>query len=271
ETAGAAMPAAAVPIETAGAAMPAAAVPIETAGAAMPAAAVPIETAPGLIEDLPTVPFPAPFADPILPPEALPADSEQLAPGDVGPATSGPIDPAALPSSPSPTPSGASAAASTPEPTPASEKPARKESTAELVSFGLIAAGTVIGMASLFLPWANSSGIGIGNYATSTPPPNQWGWGMPASIPLLLLSGLVLGAIAGKDRAQEQLPNLASVISRVTDMVLPMILGGLYLGVFLLYLTIPSGYGSGVLLLFLGAGLMIAGAAVSLFSSPEVP
>jgi len=36
---------------------------------------------------------------------------------------------------------------------PALDQPARKESTQALVAFGLIAAGSLIGMASLFLPW----------------------------------------------------------------------------------------------------------------------
>jgi len=158
-------------------------------------------------------------------------------------------------------------------PVPAPDRSARRESTSELVAFGLVAAGAVIGVASLFMPWANGGGIGIGNYATAneTPPANQWGWGMPAGIPLLLLSGLVLAAITGKDRVMERLPNLAGVLGRVTDLILPMTLGGLYLGVFLLYLTLPSGYGSGVVVLFFGACLMIAGAAVSLFTNPEVP
>ncbi len=177
----------------------------------------------------------------------------------------GDIPAPAVPTPPSP-PSLASAPASAP-----AAKPTGKESTAELVAFGLVAAGALIGVASLFLPWANGGGIGIGNYATANaaPPANQWGWGMPAGIPLLLLSGIALGALAGKDRLLERLPRLAGVLGRVTDVVLPMILGGLYLGVFLLYLTLPSGYGSGLDALFIGACLAIAGAVVSLFASPD--
>ena len=60
--------------------------------------------------------------------------------------------------------------------------------------------------------------------AGSPPPPNQWAWGMPAAIPLFLLTALVLGAAAGSDRAQQRLPALASVIARVTDVILPMLL-----------------------------------------------
>jgi hypothetical protein len=153
-----------------------------------------------------------------------------------------------------------------------SSGPAQKESIQALVAFGLVAAGAVVGMASLFLPWANSVGIGIGNYATSgsAPQPNQWGWGMPAGLFLFLLSGLVLGAVSGNDRAQERLPQLAPVIVKVTDLIMPMILGGLYLGVALQYLTLPSGCGAGVFALLLGAGLLIAGAVVTLFFPPDV-
>jgi len=48
---------------------------------------------------------------------------------------------------------------------------------------------------------------------------------------------------------------------------MPMVLGGLYLGVFLCTWTLPWGCGSGVFGLLVGAGLLIAGAIVTLFSS----
>jgi hypothetical protein len=171
----------------------------------------------------------------------------------------------------------ASAAAAEPPFPQASDKPARKESTLELIAFGLVAAGAVIGIASLFLPWTGVNGIGIGTTMTSgsPPPPNQWGWAMPVALPLFLISGLALGAASGSDRSQERLPNLALVISRVTDLIMPMILGGLYLGIALLYLTLPSGYGSGVFLgqfaLLVGAALSITGAIVTLFFPPAAP
>ena len=153
---------------------------------------------------------------------------------------------------------------------PASDESARKESTLELVAFGLVAAGAVVGLAGLFLPWATGDGIGIGNVQNAQPQANQWGLGMPAGILLFLLSGLVLGAASGSDRAKERLPNLAAIIGQVTDLIMPMVLGGLYLGVFLLYLTYPWGFGLGVLSMLLGGGLLIAGAIVTLFFPPEV-
>jgi hypothetical protein len=160
-----------------------------------------------------------------------------------------------------------------PEATPAAATP--KESVQELVTFALVAAGVSIGIASLFLPWAGVTGIGIGTemVAGSPPPPNQWGWGMPAGLPLFLLSLLVLVGAAGSDRIQARFPNLALVVSRVTDLILPIILGGLYLGVVLMYMTVPASYGPGLYLgqfaLLLGAGLLIAGAVVTVFFPPE--
>ncbi len=154
-------------------------------------------------------------------------------------------------------------------------RPARKESTQELVAFGLVAAGAVIGIVSLFLPWSGVTGIGIGtlSVAGSPPPPNQWGWGMPAGFPLFLLSLPVLIAAAGSDRAQEQWPNLAQAMGRLTDLILPMVLGGLYLGVAFMYMTVPNSYGAGLYAgqyaLVLGACLSIAGAIVTIFSPPE--
>jgi hypothetical protein len=154
--------------------------------------------------------------------------------------------------------------------------PARKESISELIAFGLVAAGAFIGIASLFLPWSGVTGIGIGtmSIAGSPPSPNQWGWAMPASMLLFLVSVPVLAAAAASDRGQERYPRFGSVIGRVTDLVLPMILGGMYLGVVLMYLTVPADYGPGLYLgqyvLGLGAVLLIAGAVVTAFLPPRV-
>lgn len=148
------------------------------------------------------------------------------------------------------------------------EKPARTESIQELVTFGLVAGGAVVGIAGLVLPWANADGFGVGNIYNNNLQPNQWGLGMPASPFLFLLSALVLVAASGSDRAKERLPNLASVIGQVTDLMMPMILGGVYLGAFLLYLTLPSGFGIGVWTMLLGGCLLVAGAVVNLFFPP---
>ncbi len=137
----------------------------------------------------------------------------------------------------------------------------------ELVAFGLSAAGAALGIASFFLPWTGANGIGVGT--TQAGPTNRWAFDMPAGIPLLLFTALILGGIAGSDRAQLELPKLASVIARVTDTILPMLLGGLYLGVALLYATLPWGYGMGIVVLLVAAALLVAGSVVCIFFPSE--
>jgi hypothetical protein len=152
---------------------------------------------------------------------------------------------------------------------PASAEPALKESVKDLVVFGLLAAGAALGIASLFLPWAGSSGIGIGNIQAASPVPNASGWVMPAAWPLFLISLLALGAVSGSEQAQTRMPQLVPVIGRVTGVIMPMLLGGLYLGIVLLYLTFPNGSGIGVLFLLLAGCLLISGAIVTMFLPPE--
>jgi hypothetical protein len=151
----------------------------------------------------------------------------------------------------------------------ASDASAGKESARELIAFGLVAAGAALGIGSLFLPWANEMGTSV--MMTETTAPHQWGWGMPGGIPIFLLSTLVLGAVSGSDRAQARLPNLSQEIGRVANVVLPMILGGLDLGIFLLYWGFPWGFGGGLYVLLLGSVSLIAGAVAALFFPPEVP
>ena len=220
---------------------------------------------------------PAPFmaARPAVPAVVPPGPLAAPTPFPASPSFSAPVEAAGPPSVPFATssPHQTVSPMSPMSPTASVQgpgKPARKESTQALVAFGLVTAGAVIGMASLFLPWANNVGIGIGNYSKGSPPPNQWGWGMPTAWPLFLLSVLILGAASGNDRAQERLPRLAPVIVKVTDLIMPMILGGLYLGVCLLYVTLSTGYGLGILALLVGAGLLVGGAVVTLFFPPEV-
>jgi len=193
--------------------------------------------------------------------------------------------PAAMPSdqiataAPAPAPAPAAQAATTPvaatvaaDATPSQAVPVDrpKESLQELVAFGLVAGGAVVGIASLLLPWGNSiDGAGIGINAAAHGSPNEMGWWMYATGPLIALSALVLGAASGSDRAKLRVPKLASIIGQVTDMILPMILGGLYLGVVLMAVTYPWGFGAGVLVMLLGAGLLIAGAVVTLFNPAE--
>jgi len=143
------------------------------------------------------------------------------------------------------------------------------ESATELVAFGLSVAGAALGIASLFLPWTGVSGIGVGT--TQAGGTNQWAFAMPAGIPVLVVTALILAGIVGSEKAQLELPKLALVIARVTATILPMILGGLYLGVVLMYVTLPSsfGYGMGIVILLIASLLLVAGSVVSIFFPAE--
>ena len=229
--------------------------------------AAPVAPAPVAPAPLPVAPIPQPsYAPPVSQQEPLPSF---VVPGRAVPRSpfAAPVPPALL----APPIVRPPQVAKGPE-----NAPARKESISELIAFGLVAAGAFIGIASLFLPWSGVTGIGIGtmSIAGSPPSPNQWGWAMPASMLLFLVSVPVLAAAAASDRGQERYPRFGSVIGRVTDLVLPMILGGMYLGVVLMYLTVPADYGPGLYLgqyvLGLGAVLLIAGAVVTAFLPPRV-
>ena len=229
------------------------AVPINSAGVGAPVRSIteaPDSTA------TPSAPSAAPFGA-----TPGPAPLMTFPPAPLG-TIPGPYEPSAA---------AASLAAAKTVATATAAAPAGKETAQELVAFGLVAAGGVVGIASFFLPWAGTTGIGIGTVATgdSLPSPNQWAWGMPAAIPIFLLTALVVGAAVGSDRAQQRLPVLASIIARTTDLILPMLLAGLYFGVGLLYVTLPYGYGTGIFLLMVGGCLLLAGSFVALFLTPS--
>jgi len=150
----------------------------------------------------------------------------------------------------------------------ASVRAALPQSTRELVAFSLSTVGGAVGIASFFLPWTGVVGMGVGSTGDKIAP-NRWAFDMPAGIPLLLITVLILAAVAGSDRVQVELPKLAVVIGRATDIILPMLLAGIYLGVALLYATLPWGYGMGIVILLIAACLLVAGSAASIFFPPE--
>jgi hypothetical protein len=141
----------------------------------------------------------------------------------------------------------------------------------ELITKGLVIGGGVSGLLSLFLPWSGHTGNAVGTTITS--PPNGWAFYTPAGIFMMLISLLMIGlAVApivvpllGYPQADEFLRQFARIIVSVAYLVLPMIVGGLFLGVALLYWTLPWGYGTGIFILVLGAGLLIAGAIAALW------
>ena len=222
-------------------------------------------------EAFPADPDPAPPLDSAIEPEpaAVPSGYQVIptppsySPFSPSPFSAAPAQPA--PAQPAPLPEPTESAIG-PE---AGAKAEHKESIQELVAFGLVAAGAVVGIASLFLPWGNATdGAGIAIDALRSRA-NEWGWSMSAAIPLFLLSALMLGAAYGSDRAKERIPNLAVVVGQVTDLILPMILGGLYLGVVVMAAPYPWGFGMGVAVMFVAAGLLIGGAIVNLLFPPK--
>jgi hypothetical protein len=140
----------------------------------------------------------------------------------------------------------------------------------ELAALALTGLGGALALISFFLPWAPDNGIAIG--ATGNQPrPGAWAFDTPAGWPLFFITLLLLGSVAAGSKAQEVLPGLASTIGRLTEIVAPLVLGGGLLGVALLYLTLPWGYGGGLVALTLGACLLVAGAIVALFFPSASP
>ena len=218
-------------------------------------------------------PSSSPEAAPTAPPPVTTADAP--APPQWAAVARTKTDFAAVPTAPpAPTPIATATATPAPAPAPAPAPGSVKaalalpETTQELVAFGLSAAGAALAIASFFLPWTGVSGVGIGSTGVKVVS-NQWAFAMPAAIPMLLISVLSLAAITVSDRAQVELPRFAAVIARATDLFLPLILGGLYLGVALLYMTLPFGYGMGIIVLVMAAALLIGGAVVAVASPPH--
>lgn len=131
----------------------------------------------------------------------------------------------------------------------------------ETVAAFLTAGGGAVAVLSFFMPWAG--GVGIGE--TSATPDNATFWELPAAGPVFLVTVVALALIAASDAFEKLLPEFAWTIRRATEVVLPILLGGLYFGIAIMYITMPWGYGSGIAVLLLGAILLTASAVVGLF------
>lgn len=138
------------------------------------------------------------------------------------------------------------------------------EPKAELAATGLTALGGAFALVSFALPWAGDNGLGVGTVDIH-PRPGAWAFDTAAGWPLFLIAAVLLAAILASDKLEELMPALAPTIRRLTESAVPMLLGGILLGVGLLYLTLPWGCGGGITLLTLGAILLIAGSIVGLF------
>jgi peptidoglycan/LPS O-acetylase OafA/YrhL len=76
---------------------------------------------------------------------------------------------------------------------------------------------------------------------------------------------VLLAAILASDKLEELMPGLAPTIRRLTEVGVPMLLGGILLGVACSTRRCPGDAAGGIALLVLGAALLIAGSIVGLF------
>ena len=138
------------------------------------------------------------------------------------------------------------------------------EPKAELATEALTALGGAIVLISFFLPWAAANGLGIGTVDVN-PRPGAWAFDTAGGWPLFFVVLFILSIVLVSDRLEELMPPLASTIRRLTEVALPMVLGGILLGVSVMYQSLPWGCGAGILPLMFGAALLIAGSIVGLF------
>ena len=138
------------------------------------------------------------------------------------------------------------------------------EPKAELTATGLTALGGALALVSFALPWAGDNGLGVGTVDIH-PRSGAWAFDTAAGWPLFVIAAVLLAAILASDKLEELLPALAPIIRRLTETAAPMLLGGILLGVGVVYQTLPWGCGGGIALLALGAVLLIAGSIVGLF------
>jgi len=224
-------------------------------GAARPAAA-PFGSASPVL-GAPSTPYSAPIQEPPVPAVAVPAlpqapDARPPA-GGTGPFVARPVSPA-----PPVVPMTTSARIK------ATLASIAAEPKAELAATCLTALGGALALVGFVLPWTADNGLGVGTVDIH-PRPGAWAFDTVAGWPLFLIATILLAAILASDKLEELMPALAATIRRLTEVAVPMLLGGILLGVSLLYATLPWGFGGGIVLLTLGAALLIAGSVVGLF------
>jgi hypothetical protein len=134
----------------------------------------------------------------------------------------------------------------------------------QLVAAGLVVLGGAMGTVSFFLPWAGPDGMAIGAMG-SNPTHNAWAFDTPAGWPLFIITVLLVASVLVSDQLEDLMPGLAATVRRLTEVVSPMLLGGVYAGVAVVNWTLPWASGSGISMLALASGLLIAGSITGLF------
>jgi hypothetical protein len=139
----------------------------------------------------------------------------------------------------------------------------------ELVMLSLTALGATMSLVSFFLPWAADNGLAVGTIDLH-PRAGAYAFDTPAGWPLFFVLVLLIAPVLLADVIEQLLPAAARLVKRLTEVALPMLAGGILVGVSLLYLTIPWGCGGGLVVLGLGGMLLVISALVGLLF-PETP
>ncbi len=118
----------------------------------------------------------------------------------------------------------------------------------------LLAIGAFVAVVAFVLPWS-SSGIGIiGSSQVGNGYLDRWGLANPANIFLVLAAAVVLALILVPNRLPRWL----------AEGVLPIVLGGIDLGVWFTYVSSPFGDAIGILVLLAAGGLLVLGGVLAL-------
>jgi hypothetical protein len=143
------------------------------------------------------------------------------------------------------------------------------EPKGELAAMGLVAMGAAFAVVGFFMPWASPNGWSLA--VSGDPRPNAWAFDVSGGWTLFLISVALMALVLASDKLESFVPRFAPVIKRLTEVVAPLLLAGIYLGVFLLYRSAPWPTGSGPDLLAIAACLLVAGAIVGLFNPAVDP
>ncbi len=138
----------------------------------------------------------------------------------------------------------------------------------DIATFGFVVAGTALGFASFFLPWTSEGGLVIGVHQNNGAD-DRWGWAAPATPLLLVLALLVVFAPIAMERLALRFPRVSRALVPLIEVVIPMTFAGIAVGISVLYLTWPYGFGAGPMLYLAGGVLVFAGAFIALLFPPE--
>ena len=118
----------------------------------------------------------------------------------------------------------------------------------------LLALGALVSVVAFVLPWSSSAAGVIGSSQVGTGYLDSWGLANPANMILVLLGAFVLALVLVPNR----------VPAWIREGAVPIVLGGVDLGVWFTYVSSPFGNVIGVHGLLLAGGLLVAGGLLAL-------